>query len=541
MARLARAARLNDKEEARNDPEAEDFETAMHWLCLLSRDETAAMLQTDTGKSLVPFVWRGLYVTRGRLGTRAMTKALGHSQLIILAPTSRLATIIMTAAHRQDHRQSNQDALHRTRCMGFWIVRGKALSVKVTKGCYTCKLMIKRAISQKMGKLPEEKTIKSDPFTHISLDIMAPTPAIQTVKSRVQRMVYPILITCLNTTALHTEVATSYSTEDFMLQFNKFCSIRGKPSWVYTDMGSQLVKAQSIEGSGGQGFRWKEIEAATAANGIRWRHAPSGAQWRDATEASAKSLKHTMKHLTKSKVRTYPELQAVLARAADLIGQRPLGIAHHSGAEPGYTVLTPNSLIKNQRTTHFSPPDEELEDMPMDRFTRRMREQEAAITDWWNIWFRHVFASLIPLKKWRTAERNIRVGDVAMLMFAHKFSAGDYRLCQVFRVFADADTDNLEDDPLVRTCIVEVAPKGARAILYPSPRYKLTKMTVPVQRLVVFLPVEDQSATHAEVVEDPVLPQASGSSTQGLLAIESEVHDTIDQAEDGPAQGPASL
>ena len=66
-------------------------------------------------------------------------------------------------------------------------------------------------------------------------------------------------------------------------------------------------------------------------------------------------------------------------------------------------------------------------------------------------------------------------------------------------------------------------------------------MTVPVQRLVVFLPIEDQSATHAEVVEDPVLPQASGSSTQGLLAIESEVHDTIDQAEDGPAQGPASL
>lgn len=277
-------------------------------------------------------------------------------------------------------------------------------------------------------------------------------------------------------------------------------------------MGSQLVKAQSIEGSGGQGFRWKEIEAATAAQGIRWRHAPSGAQWRDPTEATAKSFKHTMKHLTKSKVRTYPELQTILARAADIICQRPLGIAHHSGAEPGYTVLTPNSLIKNQRTSHFSPPDEVLEDQPRDRFTRRMREQEDTITDWWNIWFRHVFASLIPVKKWRTAERNIREGDVAMLLFEHKFSAADYRMCRVIKAFKDSDQDNSEDEPLVRTCVVEVAPKGTRSIIYPSPKYRLTKMTVPVQRLCVYLPIEEQK--DAQEVPDIQIEADSEAATE---------------------------
>ena len=76
-----------------------------------------------------------------------------------------------------------------------------------------------------MGKLPEEKTTRSDPFTHISLDIMAPIKVKQTVKARTERAVYPIVFTCLNTTSLHTEVAVSYSTEDFMLQFDKFCSI----------------------------------------------------------------------------------------------------------------------------------------------------------------------------------------------------------------------------------------------------------------------------------------------------------------------------
>ena len=47
--------------------------------------------------------------------------------------------------------------------------------------------MNRKAASQKMGKLPEEKTIRSDPFTHVSLDIMAPVSVIQTVKSRTQR------------------------------------------------------------------------------------------------------------------------------------------------------------------------------------------------------------------------------------------------------------------------------------------------------------------------------------------------------------------
>ena len=77
-----------------------------------------------------------------------------------------------------------------------------------------------------------------------------------------------------------------------MTQFDKFCAIWAKTSWIHTDLRNQLVKAQGLKDYGGQGFRWKEIQEATAAQGIRWRHASSGTKWRDATEAMAKSLKH---------------------------------------------------------------------------------------------------------------------------------------------------------------------------------------------------------------------------------------------------------
>ena len=63
---------------------------------------------------------------------------------------------------------------------------GKSLSPKVTKACILCKMIRLKASTQKMGKLPLEKTFWSDPLTHISLDIMAPFPVIQTVKAQVQ-------------------------------------------------------------------------------------------------------------------------------------------------------------------------------------------------------------------------------------------------------------------------------------------------------------------------------------------------------------------
>ena len=45
-------------------------------------------------------------------------------------------------------------------------------------------------------------------------------------------------------------------------------------------------------------------------------------------------------------MRTYSELQAILAQAVDIIGQRALRTSHHSGAQTGFTILTQNSLIK---------------------------------------------------------------------------------------------------------------------------------------------------------------------------------------------------
>ena len=176
----------------------------------------------------------------------------------------------------------------------------------------------------------------------------------------------------------------------------------------------------------------------------------------------------------------------VLTRIADICNQRPLGIRHQSGAEPESVVLTPNSLMKQMRTDHFNLPPERLEENFSDKLSRRFKFQEEVIQQWWDQWFSSVFASLIPVRKWKNSKRNVRPGDVALLKFPHKVAAADFRLCRVEEVVHDPE------DGLVRTAAVLVPPKRARLISYPDKSVKMTRMEVPVQRLAVFLPVEDQ-------------------------------------------------
>jgi len=497
FARLARAVRLDDVQEVANTPDQADFLTAMHWLALLSRDATAKMIESGQGRNLCPRLSRGLYLTRGRVGSRAMLRTLGHEHLIILSNDCRLAHLLLAHAHREDHRRSDMDALHRVRLMGFWIVRGRSLSRTVTKACYFCKKQDKLTESQRIGNLSEARTEPSYPFTSISCDYLGPMQVYDVVKKRTTIKAFPILFTCYSTGALHMELAPSYNTDDFLLAFARFTAVRGTPVYGYTDMGSNIVKAQKLQAGLAKDAaedkqamerheKWGQIMERTASHGIQWRHAPSGGQHRDPSEAAVKMVKKTMKHLLKPGPLAYHELQTVLSRIADICNQRPLGIRHQSGAEPESVVLTPNSLMKQMRTDHFNLPPERLEENFSDKLSRRFKFQEEVIQQWWDQWFSSVFASLIPVRKWKTAKRNVRPGDVALLKFPHKVAAADFRLCRVEEVVHDPE------DGLVRTAAVLVPPKRARLISYPDKSVKMTRMEVPVQRLAVFLPVEDQ-------------------------------------------------
>ena len=94
-----------------------------------------------------------------------------------------------------------------------------------------------------MGKLPMERIQVAPPWYSISLDLFGPYNIKDTVNKRARSKVYGILFNCLVTRAVYIDVATEYSTDAFLMVLRRFVSLRGYPSIIYSDNGSQLKSA----------------------------------------------------------------------------------------------------------------------------------------------------------------------------------------------------------------------------------------------------------------------------------------------------------
>ena len=117
----------------------------------------------------------------------------------------------------------------------------------------------------------------------------------------------------------------------------------------------------------------------------------------------------------------------------------------------------------------------------------RLQYVEESISQWWNQFSTENFSSLIPRQKWFEERRNLAIGDIVLIRYEGKSKAGSYRLGVVREI-------EISRDGLVRTCEVEYSllsdvPDSERH-LYVGVKKK--RIELPVQRLVLILPVEEQ-------------------------------------------------
>ena len=109
----------------------------------------------------------------------------------------------------------------------------------------------------------------------------------------------------------------------------------------------------------------------------------------------------------------YAELQCLMNKAANCVNQRPLGVQHHDGQDPGFAPVTPNLLLQGSRTRDLVEDETRYDDAP-DKFVVRVKMMEKMLADWWNIFFRQAFFSMLPYKKWRKEHPNLVVDDICI-------------------------------------------------------------------------------------------------------------------------------
>ena len=156
-------------------------------------------------------------------------------------PKTWVAYLLMVEAHEVPHRRG-KDTWWRSRRKA-WIPNGKSLAKKVVESYLKCILKQKKLLAQQMGDLPEEKFFRGKPWTNVCLDLAGPIEVRAMNNSHSKLKTWPLLITCLNTGALAIHVMHQYSTSAFLIQWEHFVAVRGRPTWVHSDPGTQLKGA----------------------------------------------------------------------------------------------------------------------------------------------------------------------------------------------------------------------------------------------------------------------------------------------------------
>ena len=303
--------------------------------------------------------------------------------------------------------------------------------------------------------------------------------------------VWPLLVACLATGAVHSAVMHNYGTSAFLLQWENFTALRGCPRLVWSDKGSQLTSAGNYitwtAREDPSNWGWDAISAQAARQGTTWKFVPAGCQFRNGlAEARVKAMKQTLMHtmvgstINAKPTVTYAELQVFLARAAGIVNDRPLGLRSFTGED--LVPLTPNQLLLGR--TGVSPPVYSSEQI--ENFEMRNKYQEELLDIWWKQWFVQVFPNLLPYQRYKDSKRHrdLQVDDVCLLKYDGKVR-GTYRLCRVVKLFPD-------EHDVVRTVEVELRPRRKQEPSLPYQPRPMDKMQVGVQRLVLIVAHEDQ-------------------------------------------------
>ena len=184
-------------------------------------------------------------------------------------------------------------------------------------------------------------------------------------------------------------------------------------------------------------------------------------------------------------VLSFSELNTLCAKISFAVNSRPLGVSnmsHSNQQEDFLSVVTPNQLLLG-RTEEAAPPlDYKEED---GKFTRRLAYVSAVYDTWWSRWIRQVLPTLVPIRRWRKAKKNLCVGDVVMVEYPNALK-DDYRVGRITQTHPDSSG-------LVRTVTVEYRKRDVREdpMVYKSK--PLVKEEMSVQRLVLLVPIAEQN------------------------------------------------
>ncbi|OXA64746.1 Pro-Pol polyprotein [Folsomia candida] len=232
----------------------------------------------------------------------------------------------------------------------FWIIHLRQQVKKVIRQCVICRRFTTKKSEVPCPPLPEDRvTTTAKVFQVVGIDLAGPFFLKNGSKA------WMVLYTCAVYRAIHLELVSSLSTEDFLLSLHRFISRRGRPAIIYSDNGTNFEGANNAI----KLMDWKRIEQESRVSRIKWKFsAPAAPWWGGWWERLIRSCKDIMKRMLGRKKLNLAELETCMFEVEAVVNSRPL--TYMSEEQDDLVPLTPAMFLHDITEADF--PEEELLD-----------------------------------------------------------------------------------------------------------------------------------------------------------------------------------
>ena len=368
-----------------------------------------------------------LVVCSGRLGDQ-LKVGYDKTALPILDVKTHISKLYMRRAHEEDH-SGDDRTLQRSR-KNVWIIQGKRLSLNVYRNCFKCKLRNRVLERQIMAPVHESRLPPAPVFNSTAVDLFGPLKIRDSVKKRTSKDCWGVLFCCTVTSAVHLEITEDYSADQFLLCLRRFINLRGTPSRIQSDPGSQLMAAAKEIGK----WDFSRLEEWTTRRKIHWHRVPTNSQhFNGVAESMIKVTKAQLYNLIKDKNLTKGELDTLFSEVMQIVNSRPL--MTRAGSDPlSGGPITPLHLMGGRAT--INTPEVSFDEKA--GLKKRLAFLEDLKREFWTKWIVQVFPHLVPSYRWRKEFRDVKEGDVVLMKTESELQK-KYKLALVKKDFVDKD------------------------------------------------------------------------------------------------------
>ncbi|GFY20215.1 integrase catalytic domain-containing protein [Trichonephila clavipes] len=280
----------------------------------------------------------------------------------------------------------------------FWILRARRTVRNIIQNFVKCKRYNAGPVKSESASLPADRVRDAVVFEVIGIDLAGPL----LLKSG--EKVWVVLYTCKVYRAVHLELVTAMSTNNFLLSLRRFIARRGRPSAVYTDSGTNFRGAVREF----KNLDWIKIERETQIPHIKWKfNPPTAAWWGGWWKRLIRVLKDLLKRTLGNAVLTYEELLTVLCDCESIVSSRPL--TYVSEDSDDLIPLTPAMFMMSNASLDMT--DLDLSDFA--RFQKRGKFRARLLKDLRGMCRKEYLVLLV--QKGHKTTRALKVGEIVLI------------------------------------------------------------------------------------------------------------------------------